>query len=983
MSTTYPPTISESSSDSSSKRSLDSSSLSAGPSRKRCRSPTNLVRRLLFWSGTEDGIGMGVEIAASDIREDEEEFEAEASAGVMMEIVFTTCPELPLDRITEFETAQRQLEAGQLMASGERAGLTDRIRRLGRENLRIRALLYIERDRVDSLRHHIALSQEEFCQFLGSHDSSKETYRRIPFRISSCAMSCVKDMTITRFGMTPEAIEELIAQRVAEALANYEATRAANALEAKSQSQNGNDGENGNGRNGNGNHGDGGNNGNRNPNENGRGVMPVAHSALNWWNSHKGTIRVDVAFTMTWSDLMKLMTEVYCPRNEIQKIESELWNLTVKNNNLAAYTQRFQELTLLCTRILANSLMDQKLKGYAIRSAENKRNFNSNQRDNRAQQTRSRDRMLEDQMWSEPIHLVGISRRIALNRRIRTIETSLLFLKLEGKLILLVEEMQTRDPTLSRALIVCDEKIVSIPFGDKILIVQGDRSDKGKKSMLSIILCTKTKNYTEKGFQVFLAAALVARAPYRLAPSEMQELSAQLQELSDKGFIRPNYRELNKLTVKNRYPLPRIEDLFDQLQASSVYLKIDLRSGYHQLRVRDEDIPKTAFRTRYGHYEFQVMPFGLTNAPTVFMDLMNRRSWGNILIVVENKEAAFQTLKQKLCSALILALSEGSENFVVYCDASHKGLGAVLMQKERVIAYASRQLKIHGKNYTAHDLELRVVVFALKMWRHYLRFVLSRLGVALVADLEASEISWSLTIRLPNRSTIYDILIYLRNKVEHEGHLKKILELLKKEELYAKFSKSEFWLSKVQFLGHVIDREGIQVNPAKIESIRDWASPKTPIEIHQFLGLAGYYRRFIEGFLKIAKPMTKLTQKSVKFDWGDKEEAAFQTLKQKLCSAPILSLPEGSENCMVYCDASHKGLGAVLMQKERVIAYASRQLKIHEKNYTTHDLELGAVVFALKMWRHYLYGMRYVVFTDHKSLQHILDQKELNMRQRR
>ncbi|GJZ11825.1 putative reverse transcriptase domain-containing protein [Tanacetum coccineum] len=275
-------------------------------------------------------------------------------------------------------------------------------------------------------------------------------------------------------------------------------------------------------------------------------------------------------------------------------------------------------------------------------------------------------------------------------------------------------------------------------------------------------------------FQIDLVpgAAPVARAPYRLAPSEMEELSTQLQELSDRGFIRPSsspwgasvlfvkkkdgsfrmcidYRELNKLTVKNRYPLPRIDDLFDQLQGSSVYSKIDLRSGYHQLRDRDEDILKTAFRTRYGHYEFQVIPFGLSNVPTVFMDSINR----------------------------------------------------------------------------------------------------------------------------------------------------------------------------VQFLGHVIDSEGIHVDPAKIESIKDWESPKTPTKIRQFLGLASYYRRFIEG--------------------------------------------------------------AVLMQKEKVIAYASSQLKIHEKNYMTHDLELGVVVFALKMWRHYLYGTKYVVFTDHKSLQHILDQKELNMRQRR
>ncbi|GJS91683.1 putative reverse transcriptase domain-containing protein [Tanacetum coccineum] len=161
---------------------------------------------------------------------------------------------------------------------------------------------------------------------------------------------------------------------------------------------------------------------------------------------------------------------------------------------------------------------------------------------------------------------------------------------------------------------------------------------------------------------------------------------------------------------------------------------------------------------------------------------------------------------------------------------------------------------------------------------------------------------------------------------------------------------------EMQFLGHVIDSKGIHVDPAKIKSIKDCASLKTPTESRQFLGLARYYRRFIEGFLKIAKLMTKLTQKNVKYEWGENEEAAFQLLKQKLCSAPILSLPKGSEIFVVYCDASHKGLGAVLMQKEKVIAYASRQLKIHKKNYTTHDLEFGAVVFALNFWRHYLYG---------------------------
>nr|GEU67342.1 putative reverse transcriptase domain-containing protein [Tanacetum cinerariifolium] len=189
------------------------------------------------------------------------------------------------------------------------------------------------------------------------------------------------------------------------------------------------------------------------------------------------------------------------------------------------------------------------------------------------------------------------------------------------------------------------------------------------------------------------------------------------------------------------------------------------------------------------------------------------------------------------------------------------------------------------------------------------------------------------------------------NEKEHKEHLKAILELLKKEKLYAKFSKCEFWIPKVQFLGHVIDSRGIHVDPAKIESIKDWASPKTPTEIRQFLGLSG--------------------------------RNPFQLIKQKLCSALILALPKGSEDFVVYCDASHKGLGAVLMQRENLIAYASRQLKVHKQNYTTYDLELGSVVFALKIWRHYLYGTKCTVFTDHKSLQHILNQKELNMRQRR
>ncbi|GJY04018.1 putative reverse transcriptase domain-containing protein [Tanacetum coccineum] len=348
------------------------------------------------------------------------------------------------------------------------------------------------------------------------------------------------------------------------------------------------------------------------------------------------------------------------------------------------------------------------------------------------------------------------------------------------------------------AVIVCGEKVVRIPYGNKMLIVE---SDKGV-SRLKVISCIKARKYVERGCHLFLAhvtekrskekrledvpiirdfpevfpeelpglppprqvefridlvpgAAPVARAPYRLAPSEMRELSVQLQELLEKGFIRLSsspwgapvlfvkkkdgsfrmcidYRELNKLTVKNRYPLPRIDDLFDQLQGSSVYSKIDLRSGYHQLRIKEEDIPITAFRTRYGHFEFQVIPFGLTNVPVVFMDLMNRVCKpyldkfvivfiDDILVYSKDEKEHRRHLKiilellKKERFAPILALPEGTEDFVVYYDESLKGYGAVLMQREKVITYASQQLKVHEENYATHDLELGAVVFGLRL----------------------------------------------------------------------------------------------------------------------------------------------------------------------------------------------------------------------------------------------------------------------------
>ena len=205
---------------------------------------------------------------------------------------------------------------------------------------------------------------------------------------------------------------------------------------------------------------------------------------------------------------------------------------------------------------------------------------------------------------------------------------------------------------------------------------------------------------------------------------------------------------------------------------------------------------------------------------------------------------------------------------------------------------------------------------------------------------------------------------------------------MKEQQLYAKFSKCEFWLNIVTYLGHIISSEGIMVDPQKVAVVKKWPRPTTPIDIRSFLGLAGYYRRFVESFSSIAAPLTKLTQKKMKFVWSDLCENSFEKLKDKLTTAPVLTLPEGVDDFVVYCDASRVGLGCVLMQRGKVIAYASRQLKVHESNYPTHDLELAAVVFALRIWRYYLYGVHIDIYTDHKSLQYIFSQKELNLRQR-
>ncbi|GJV36698.1 putative reverse transcriptase domain-containing protein [Tanacetum coccineum] len=697
----------------------------------------------------------------------------------------------------------------------------------------------------------------------------------------------------------------------------------------------------------------------------------LTDDALSWWNAYAQPIRVDQANKITWTKLKRLLINKYCPRTEVRKMEDELYNLTVKGNNLKPYVRRFQELAALCPNMVPNTeklleafigglprniegnvtaskpqtlkeainiaqrLMDQVTKQTPVQvSSDHKRKFddrrtfnnnnnnyhnnnnyrNTNTNNLQPQQNRRQEAVkayattsTENSRYAgnlplcrkcdlhhtgpctvkcntcnkvghltknyrkkrpstgsnqlpviiichacgEKGHYTNQCRKTNINSQGRaymlrnknahqdpnvvtctflvnqhlarvlfdsgadksfisislasmlnippiTIDTFYDIKMADGNLVSTNTVIQGATLTLLNqpfkidlmpiklgsfdvivgmdwlskyhGRIICDEKIVHIPIDDETLIIRVMKKKSDEKRLEDIPVVREFPEVFPEDlpglppvrqveFQINLIprATPVARAPYRLAPSEMQELSNQLQELADQGFIRPStspwgapvlfvkkkdgsfrmcidYRELNKLTVKNRYPLPRIDDLFDQLQGSSVYSKIDLRSGYHQLRVRDEDIPKTAFRTRYGHYEFQVMPFGLTNAPAVFMDLMNR-----------------------VC-----------------------------------------------KPY----LDKFVIVF------------------------------------------IDDILIYSRNKEEHANHLRIILELLKKEKLYAKFSKCDFWIHIVQFLGHLIDSQGLHVDPAKIEAVKNWTSPTTPTEIRQFLGLAGYYPEISSRFFK-------------------------------------------------------------------------------------------------------------------------------------
>nr|GEV19932.1 reverse transcriptase domain-containing protein [Tanacetum cinerariifolium] len=491
--------------------------------------------------------------------------------------------------------------------------------------------------------------------------------------------------------------------------------------------------------------------------------------ALTWWNCEIHTLSREVAVRMSRNYFKFMMIEEFCPSHEMKKLEIELWNHAMVGAVHAAYTNMFHELDRLVPHLVTPESRKIERNG-SIKKVKKRENVGETNKDKNYRDDNKRTRTgnafatIANPVGKE--HMVAWPKCTTCNsyhaprgpcRLASTVTTQGHGNQrnhARGRAFMLGVEEARQDPnfvmstfTLNnhfattlfdygadysfvsttfipllgiepnelgmdwlsnhKTEIICHEKVARIPLlDDMVLRVLGERPKEKARLLMS---------------------AKATKSPYRLAPSELEELSGQLKEIQDK--------------VKNLYPLPRIDDLFDQLQGSQFFSKIDLRFGCHQLRAHEDDILKTAFRTRYGHFEFTVMPFGLTNAPAVFMDLMNRvcRPYldkfvivfiDDMLIYSKPQEEHVEHLrlvlgllkkeKDKLCNAPVLALPNGPKDFVVYCDASGIGLGCMLMQRSKVIAYASRQLKIHEKNYTTHDLELRVVVFALKIWRHYL-----------------------------------------------------------------------------------------------------------------------------------------------------------------------------------------------------------------------------------------------------------------------
>ncbi|GJW49126.1 putative reverse transcriptase domain-containing protein [Tanacetum coccineum] len=490
-----------------------------------------------------------------------------------------------------------------------------------------------------------------------------------------------------------------------------------------------------------------------------------------------GTCKCAEQDKIPWTEFKEMMTTEYCPDTEIQKMEQELWNLTLKGDDIETYINRFHELSLMCPELVPteNKKIKKFIKGFPERIKGNI--------------TSSKPSSLHD----------------AVNMARELVEQSV-----QGK--------------ASRS-----------GDGGKRKWDDNRRNNQGDNNRYTVPTRIVTNVIGTTWWCMCQDVARCQSMVMKKRTVRVRKKNGRWSAPQESG----NVGDVVARAYQDNCPKGWNVQITELDGLSTSY-------DFHE-----DDIPKTAFRTRYGHFEFTVMPFGLTNAPAIFMDLMNR-----------------------VC-----------------------------------------------KPY----LDKFVIVF------------------------------------------IDDILIYSKSEKDHEHHLRTILDLLKKEKLFAKFSKCEFWLKEVQFLGHVVNQEGIHVDPSKIEAVKNWKAPESPTEIRSFLGLAGYYRRFIENFSKIAKPLTLLTQKNKDYVWGEDQEKAFQILKERLCNAPVLTLPDGPNDFVVYCDASHQGFGCVLMQRGK--REAAKDLKSPTERLRGLDAQFeskenGAIHFVGRIWVPSTGGMRKVIMDE-------------------
>ncbi|GJX60731.1 putative reverse transcriptase domain-containing protein [Tanacetum coccineum] len=521
----------------------------------------------------------------------------------------------------------------------------------------------------------------------------------------------------------------------------------------------------------------------------------------------------------------------FCPSHEMQKLESELWNYAMVKAGHAAYTDRFHELARLVPHLV--TFESRMIERYAY---------------SLALQICEMVAVMEPKTMQKAVQISGaLTDKAVRNGSIKKVEKrgNVGNLARIGVERMIIRELRLDCRGVPRNVNNAINPTVRACYecGSTDHVRGQGRKNQGNQA--------RGLEPSDLGFRYDIEIASGQLVKIDKVIKGMDWLSNYTAEII--FHEKASDKKQEEIVMVRYFPEVFSDDLSRLLPIQEIEFRIELipeampvanspyrlapseleeLSGNHQLRVHEDDIPKTAFKTLYGYFEFTVMPFSLINAPAIFMNLMNR-----------------------VC-----------------------------------------------RSY----LDKFMIVF------------------------------------------IHDILIYSKTQEEHVEHLRLVLELLKKEKLYAKFSKCEFWLREVQFLGHVINGNGIHMDPSKIKAVKNWKATRTPTEVRSLLGLTVYYRRFIENFSKIAKSLTILTQKSKTFDWGEEQELTFQTLKDKLCNALVLALPDGPKDFMVYCDASGIGLGCVLMQRGKVISYASRQLKIHEENYTTHDLELGAVVRSMR-----------------------------------